>query len=152
MKYRFLPFWHCRLSNLLETITGLTGTTKKHNHAGAEGSDLRWEGSTAAPQNSAHGAAWPSETHSFSPRALRANKAEGWEMSFFFFLLAINSQLLLKNVHRKCTVVFKIERIFVFKKAVALCIRETDSLEMWRVFAHFFKVLEAMTAPLSKGG
>lgn len=71
---------------------------------------------------------------------------------FFFFLLAINSQLLLKNVHRKCTVVFKIERIFVFKKAVALCIRETDSLEMWRVFAHFFKVLEAMTAPLSKGG
>lgn len=40
---------------------------------------------------------------------------------------------------------------FFFKKAVALCIRETDSLEMWRVFAHFFKVLEAMTAPLSKG-
>ena len=41
---------------------------------------------------------------------------------------------------------------FFFKKAVALCIRETDSLEMWRVFAHFFEVLEAMTAPLSKGG
>lgn len=74
-------------------------------------------------------------------------------MKFFFFFLAINSQLLLKNVHRKVhRCIQQIERIFFFKKAVALCIRETDSLEMWRVFAHFFKVLEAMTAPLSKGG
>ena len=68
------------------------------------------------------------------------------------FFLAINSQLLLKNVHRKCTVVFNNRKDFFLKKAVALCIRETDSLEMWRVFAHFFKVLEAMTAPLSRGG
>lgn len=30
MKYRFLRFWHCRLSNLLETINGFDWNNKKN--------------------------------------------------------------------------------------------------------------------------
>lgn len=49
-------------------------------------------------------------------------------------------------MHQKHTCIQQIERID--KKEAGYSLREKDSLETWRVFAHFFKV----TSPLSKGG
>lgn len=71
-------------------------------------------------------------------------------LPFFFF--DINSQLLLKNVHQKRTIVSNRYKGFLKKKPAAVCAGEKDSVETWHVFAHFFKEPEAMTCPLSKGG
>lgn len=52
-------------------------------------SGVRQWGSAAAPQGCPLGR-WPSETHSFSSRALRADKTEGWKISYIFLPLTHN--------------------------------------------------------------
>lgn len=55
VKYRFLPFWHCRLSNFLETITGLTGRKKVQP---CWGSDRSWWSVSRRPGHCMMGPRW----------------------------------------------------------------------------------------------
>ena len=74
VKYRYLLFWHHRLSDFLETIFGLTGRKKMCNHARGQMFDGK---GVQLPIEAGCTGQWPSKTHSFSSRAPCANIAEG---------------------------------------------------------------------------
>lgn len=103
MRYRFLFFWHCRLSDFLEESIGLTGRKKeKYSNAGAWIYDRKGVSPPLEAGGWAHRAEGPAQPTPVAQGPLLQMQLGVVNELLFFFFLTINSQLFAKNVHQMC--------------------------------------------------